>query len=223
MPLQINNLEYGLIPFGPGYGERGIIIDIGEISDITEESTLTTLFEKLKIKIKELDLEKQWLTAIDGTNSTFLLFKGNNGIEKEENQPEWDNFNRQLSKESVQIQMTLKLRPDQLKPPFCIWFGKPENFTGNRLFYEYFNCIYGIIENNFNPLATQEIVNHKFSAITLIANENYKSIVDDLNLKYKLNRKLYIIGKSEELQEYCMIKGYRYNYTLENKTFLKLI
>jgi len=214
--LKLNDVTFGLFPYGPANGERGMYIDIGE----GEEEI--SLYEQLKIKLKEKKLEKEWRTAIDSTHLTLLAFKGG-AIENPDHFQEWEDFKTDFSLESVEIAKTLKI--GEWRAPYCLWIGTPTQFTGPRLFYEQFNSLCGIItDKSYNQLATQEIINHKFTSIIVIS-DDYKKLIKSLKEKYILKRKLYVVDNKNDdnLKKYCLDNGIRYHYNNYGELFLKLI
>ena len=203
--LRLKDVSYGFIPFGPAIGERAIFITIGN----GDEEKDFDLFTELESVIDKSKLNDEFINAIDGSNSTFLVFNGGE-IEDDTVNEEWDNFNRKLSKKSIDIQMALKKRTDQLRPPFCIWSGVPKKFTSTKTFYEYFNCCYAIIKNeDYSQMALQEIINHKFSAIIVIS-DDFKIIIENLYSKYNVTRKLFLIGNENE-KLFSLANGIRFN------------
>lgn len=220
--MKIDNIELGLIPFGPAIGNVAIKIHIveGESED---------LFEDLLKEIKEKKYTDYMINACNATQKCFLIFTGGE-IEKQENNKEWDIFNLALSRYSLDIQKILQLRPDQARPPFCIFVGIPKFFTGNRQFYQYFNAVYAIIKDlDFSELAFQEIINHQFSAACVFDIK----IISDLKKKWNLNNKLYVIedtrmrfdyqcNESPEAK-YCLDNSTKYNINLIGTYFLELI
>ena len=222
--LKINKVDFGLIPFGPGNGQPAVKLDIGENDEELKKNDHSTLYNDIVEKIKEQDLEQEWLNAINGTLSVFIVFTGG-VIEKEKHWLEWDNFNRVLSRNSLDVQKTLKLRPDQVRPPFCIWAGVPTDFTGNRQFYQYFNCTYGLLKNkDYGQLALQEIINHQFSSIIVLNDQD--DLITEIRGKYKLDHKLIILdtknnGK-DKVAQYCFTKKLKYNHASVGQHFLEI-
>jgi len=218
--LQINNINYGLIPFGPANGQPAIQIDITETEGDWEKGKL---FSDFKNMIEDKGLNQEYITAINGSLKNFLVFNGGY-IEKENNYNEWDDFHIALSKDSVHTQTSLKLTPDKLKPPFCIWVGHPTWFTGKNNFYQYFNCAYAIVRNgNYAQLALQEIINHQFSTVCILS-EVYKKIIKELLGKFNLAHKLIVVNDNnneDKMLEYCLDSKLKYNFNSNSKQFLK--
>jgi hypothetical protein len=227
MKLKVNDIKYGLIPFGPAGGTRALMIDIGE--NDAEWKDDWNLYKDLKSKIIDLKLEVDWINAMNGSLSTFIIFKGG-VIEKPEHYDEWDKFHRELSRESYEAQVALKIAPDKVRPPYCIWVGIPKEYTSKKSFYEYFNNIYAlIIDENYNHMALQEIINHVFSCVSILAEKDKIKIANEVRKTFNLSfTKMNIVGNKlnnlgTEATEYCLTYGIRYYFKSEGPNFLELI
>jgi hypothetical protein len=209
--LTLNKIEWGLVPYGPATGKRALLIDFGENDEVFDSNNEKTLYQEFKNKIVEIGYSDYYLSAVNGSHSTFLFFIGGS-IEKDVHQAQWDQFNLLMTRDSIDVQKTLRLSPDKLKPPFCIWAGTPTVFSSKRQFYQYFNCIYAILDekSNFSPLALQEVLNHQFSIIAYKIQDTFTSVekLGEFNLVNKLN--LIDMKNLEYAREYALQNNYRY-------------
>jgi hypothetical protein len=219
LDLYKKEFKFGLIPYGPAIGQRAIQIDIG--SNIDTKYVKGDTYRIFKEKIKEADLEKQFIEAINGSSSIFLLFKGG-GVELNENAIELQEFFLALGKESLEVQKTLKLAVNKVKPPFCVWYGLPQEFSTKREntgdIFQYFNSCYLIFnssEDKYNPLGLQQVLNHQFSMICMNYVENKtEKLYKELKEKFNLTRKVAFIDEneqqSEKCKQFCLSKDIRY-------------
>jgi len=220
--LRIKNIKYDLFSFGPPNGQPTLFIDFDNDNTVFEITEKSDLYVELKSKLKELKLEQQWISAINGTLEIFLCFNGG-FIEMDEHFKQWDQFHIALSRESVETQKALKIKPDKLRPPFCIWIGEPKTFTGQKNYYQYFNCVIALIYDlKYTQLALQEIINHQFSSVC-VTSENYKKIIKDLRSKYHITHKLVLIDTDfhSEVYDYCLDNKIKYNCCI-NKNLINV-
>jgi hypothetical protein len=231
LTLYKKRLDYGLIPYGPAIGQRAIKIDIGNNPETSYESG--DLYRIFKQKIKEYELDKEYIEAINGSSSVFLLFKGG-AIEKNENAEEWDEFFTALSKESVNVQKTLKLdKQGKIRPPFCIWYGLPEEMSSKRAgtadVYQYFNNCFSIISlplsKKFNGLGLQQLLNHQFSVLCIEYKEKEtEELYESFKGKYNLIKKVSFIDSEDNTEciKFCLDNDLRYYaHPKKNKLILK--
>jgi hypothetical protein len=225
--IKISNVTHGLIPFGPSSGQRGLLI---EFEESTEE---IDLYDDFKKKIKSNKLEKFYLDAINGTLSEFLLFKGEL-FEKNDYANLWSDFIDKIGNESVNIQKTLKINNDKLRPPFCIYVGLPQEFSTTREkigdVFQYFNVCYAVLDQKqkFNNLGLQQLINHQFSVLCIKADKDFEKYVKKELSKFNTVRKISIIDtntqdkESNALIEKVLKTDYRYYLDLSiYENFLK--
>jgi hypothetical protein len=225
--IQISKVSHGFIPYGPSIGQKGILIEFEE-TDVE-----TDLYEDLKKEIKSNKLEKFYLDAINGTLTEFLLFKG--GLfEKNDYEKEWSNLIDQIGHESITVQKTLKINPDKLRPPFCIYVGLPQEFSSTREkigdVFQYFNVCYALLDQKqkFNNLGLQQLINHQFSVLCIKADKDFEKYITKELSKFNITRKVSIIDtnnlveNSDKLIEKVLKTDYRYYLDLSNyENFLK--
>jgi hypothetical protein len=221
-------LTYGLIPFGAATGQRAILIDIGNNPDTSHvEGDAYRLFRE---KVVDFKLEKEYFKALDGSLMTFLIFKGG-AVELNDNATEFQDFFHELSKEAALLQMPLT--NDKKRPPFCIWYGLPIEFSSQREgtgeVYQYFNSCWAIIkqpvQKEINYLGLQQLINHQFSMVCFeyVEKETEKTL-EDLKKRYNFFKKAAFIDAGEKPSSVCKfrciendIRYYRYekgDYTL---------
>jgi len=224
--LEIKKIEFGLISTGAAIGNRAIFLEFEE----TEKHPKKSLFERLYNSILNSPIENYFIQAINGSHSVFLVFKSGPN-DKIENFTEFNQFNIELSKKSIEIQKELKLAQHQMKPPFCIWVGNPKVFSAKNNYYQLFNCLYPIITINSNEpeytqLALQECINHQFSTVLLNIIEFDEQKIKDLVNKFLLKfNKVALIGSIEnkKLTDYCLNRGYRFYPNFEGVNFISCI
>jgi hypothetical protein len=73
------------------------------------------------------------------------------------------NYAVNIQKELIQEKL---LAPNKLKPPFCIWVGKPIFNSGKNMAYQLYNCLYPLINIRYpddpNDMAIAEILQHQY-------------------------------------------------------------
>jgi hypothetical protein len=127
-------------------------------------------FKEFSNLLSEKDLEPEYSKAIDGTQGTFLIFKGGE-LEKVENQSSFEALYAGITKDCIDFaKRIMETRPQSLitgevKPPFMIFLGTPKVFSGTRDFYQSFNVLLPTIdfrkEEDFSQIALQEMTNHQ--------------------------------------------------------------
>jgi hypothetical protein len=215
----ISNIKYGLIPYGAGIGQRALLIET-QIDESTDN-----IYDNFKDQLKAFKLEKEYLNAINGTSSVFLFFTGNIVLNAYAKQLE--DLLTKISKESVNVQKTLKLAPDKIRPPFMVWAGAPIELSSTRQgigdVYQYFNVVYILLKKDveFNLMGLQQMLNHQFSSLCIC--DDYE-FINELKEKFNLNNKVCLISTKNhvEIQKECLKNSYRYYQYFDSKYILNL-
>jgi len=218
--LKLNDVNFGLSSYGAGNGTAIFVVDIGETE--TESEALT--YEQFKAamagdfppwfnKIKA-DRTRQYDEVLSGSQKYHVYFKGG-AVEKAEHAKAFAEFLQQFSRDSIAKQNLA--RPDQLRPPFIVWFGAPRHITMNwngqmNTFYENFNFVMADYTEKTPDLPLREICNHAFHC--LIVRATTVDDLDFLNGKQIRPNEISIIDQNDEqnkqLQLACALNGFRY-------------
>lgn len=162
--LKIKSVEYKLCTRGPAIAHPILVIDFESV-----ESYDGVLFDDFKAAISAAGLEDVYQSAINYKQNVFFLFKGR--LFTKENIPLYTDLFTSISRESAQLQKTLMdahtINVGQLRPPFFMWEGIPQDFTGVENAYTDFNIPYVILDETteYSQIALQQILNHPMGTV----------------------------------------------------------
>ena len=237
--LKIKDVKYGIIPTGQALGMKGLQIffkdskeeyipdeyDTGKRFQVNKETRIIEevrreLFASFLEKIKEKGFEKHLEMATNKSMGVFLVFMGGE-IDKPENFKEYNRFTIDLGHYSWNVQAELGAKPQEMKPPFCMFVGTPLYLSGKNQFYELFNSCYPVIKlkEPYNTLAVQECLNGVFTPATIFMQDG-DTLHDVLEFvtKFKVMiHKVWTISK-KPLEE---PNYYRFSPLMTGKDYLK--
>lgn len=195
MKLVVDNVTYGLVPYGPGTGTRALGVYFKEAEGefdyepevdengkpITEDKTLINaagLLKDILNSIKEKSYEQPWASFLLGREYVYF-------IGEETAAPAYRKITAALfegiSKMALEIQQKqfkdiedekkLSAVKKQLHAPMPVFVGTPKYYTGLDTYYENFNLVLLQLpleeDAKFNQMATVEVANHAFSVFVL--------------------------------------------------------
>ena len=207
--LKLDSVDFGIVGFGAGCGTSAFVVRISE----TEDESEALAYEKFKA-LAERDYAKQYSEVLNGSQKFHVYFVGS-ATSKLEHAKQFEEFLTLFSRESVTKQSLS--RPDQLRPPFIVWYGEPKHITngwgGQMLtFYENFNFVVAEVNSATPDLPLREICNHKFYGLVVRAKTS-----DDLDFLNGMQVKpahVYVIDENSEgnleLQKMTAKTGFRY-------------
>lgn len=199
MKLVIEKVHYGLVPYGPGTGNRAIGITFAEAegeytyeaekdekgnpvtTDPTTIAAAGILGDILK-EVKEKELELPWANYLLGRE--YIYFIGT-CTAAPEHRPVIESLLEGLSKMGLDVQKKSfeSIAPEdklgevkkQLRAPMPVWVGEPKYYTGRDTFYEYFNLVLLKLPLTdgvqFNQMTMVEVANHAFSTYIIEMNK----------------------------------------------------
>lgn len=243
--LKINKVEYGLVSTGPALGLSAFSIHFSEVEgeyvlddydngkkwEFDKQTRVTMehpreLYTDLFNKVKENNLEKEFLSALDGTQQCLLFFIGGE-IDNPKNFKEFNRLSLDLSTKTWNYQISLGVPFEKLKPPYSVYLGTPKYMSGKQQFYELFNSVYAIInDDKFNSLAFQECLNNVFSLAVFTSGDiqQISSIKDKFKIpNYKTCICSHVARISPTLLGDVLRLHYRFYPIMDEKPFLKLI
>ena len=210
--LKIKSVTYDIMDHGPAIAHPVITIDFEPV-----ESYDGDLFEDLKKKITEAKLDDVYAEAINYKQIVYFLFKGR--IFQKENIPVYQDLFDKISREAANMQKPLleshTITVNMMKPPFFMWEGLPQDFTGVESAYNDFNVPYAILDGSseYSPIALQQIMNHPYGTVFIEWNSKAKELYKEIEETFH-GLKSFLIAKA----------GYDYNeakkFALENKCCL---
>lgn len=162
--LKVINVSYDICKYGPAIAHPTITIEFEPVDEYQGN-----LFEDLKATIDKKGLIEAYNEAINYKNEVFFLFKGR--IFQKDNIPVYQELFNEISKEAAQVQKTLldahTITVNQMRPPYFMWEGIPQDFTGVENAYNDFNIPFVILEKgiDYSPIALQQIMNHPFGTV----------------------------------------------------------
>jgi hypothetical protein len=230
--LICTRVQYGIMPYGPAYGQRAIEIEVGLNQDQPliwdhENPHTVPVYSQFIQRLKDQDLEGSYTKTLDGTQSTFLVFRGGE-IERLENVEEWSALYRAITQDCIELsKKILKDNPESLlkgnvKPPFMVYVGTPTVFTASRDWYQHFNVVLAEIDfrtpaylSVVSQTALQEMLNHPNSlALAFVDDPNQ---LNDFYQPMKKIRKTVVIecashdrGITPAVLERAMDGNYKY-------------
>jgi hypothetical protein len=216
--VKINNVTCGIPGAGPAVGQKTLMIEIGEgpTYDFSREDVVFPLYSDFKTIIdSDPKLSQAYREAIDGSMGCFITFKGGE-IEKQENDAEFEAFFTLISHDSITLQKTIIgmgtkgiKNPSQLNPPFLIFCGIPQVFTGRRDWYQHFRAVIARIYNDdYSQVALKEMMNHQFSSAILYVDENPVDFLNGIISPKKVS--VADISPRHSTRDWAIEKGYRY-------------
>jgi hypothetical protein len=209
--LKINNVSYDICTKGPAISHPTLILDFEPV-----ESYDGDLFEDFKKLLEKENLIDVYNEAINYKQNIYFLFRGR--IFQKENIPIYQDLFEKISKESANIQKPLldahKININQMKPPFFMWEGIPEDFTGIENAYTDFNVPYAIIskDTGYSPIALQQILNNPFGSVFIEWNDDAPELYKDIEEMFH-GIKSFLMASPEKYEE-------AKKFALENKCCL---
>jgi len=213
MKLVIKDVHYGLVPYGPGTGNRSIGITFDEAEGeytyepqkddegkvITDDPIYVAaagILGDIIAKIKEKDLSLSWANYLLGRE--YVYFIGTctaapghrevmaallEGLSRMALQAQKASF------EDIDPEHKLAEVKKQLHAPMPVWVGEPKYYTGRDTFYENFNLVLLKLPLNespaFNQMTMVEVANHAFSVYILdVDDKNFDSQIKVLEDAY---------------------------------------
>jgi hypothetical protein len=215
--IKIDRVDYTLCTLGPARGHP--IIDI--FFEQTADDEDYDIFKDFKKRIEDKNYDKFYERAINGQLETYFEF--NEGfILDSKNIKYFEALYDGISSESIELQKEMrknnKITLGGIRPPFMMWKGIPDTFTGGANSYEYFNVPYVVIDNTteYSQIALQQIVNHTYAKILVkwIGNGKDEDFINEIRDTYSAAYyKIMIISepnKRKEAEEFCLDKGFCY-------------
>lgn len=147
--IKITSINTGLFPFGPGRGNRAVMIrfendtspDPAPDTKPSDEDYAKTLLEGVESFMQGSSNEenaKLWEDALIAR--AHIVFSGESMAHRD-NIPVMNHFFAHLSRKSLDRQKN-SVAVHKLRPPFMIFHGKPIHFTQPNDFYENFQvCV----------------------------------------------------------------------------------
>lgn len=163
--LKIDSIKYDLCTKGPAISHPTIIVEFSP----TDIDSGVDIFEEFKKKIESEGLTDAYSEGLSYKQNVYFLFKGR--IFQKENLDEYRKVFNGISKEAADIQKALMnahtINVGQLKPPFFMWEGIPQDFTGVDSAYNDFNVPYVVLDSKseYSPVALQQVMNHPFGTV----------------------------------------------------------
>jgi predicted RNA-binding protein YlqC (UPF0109 family) len=156
--------EIVLADTGPSIGTRQLELTfVHSKEELDAEKLMEELVEKYP----------KFLYSVYRGLDSRLAFRGKDlDIESTENRPQIMKFYELVSRKSLEYQRdVLDLKPHQMRPPFFVLYTKATAFTGEELFYEFFNLV--MVEVNLDdhdPFAYVEAAKAAFSSFFVEVN-----------------------------------------------------
>lgn len=214
MKLIVENVHYGLVPYGPGTGNRAIGITFKEAdgdytyeaekdengNPVTSDPVLIAaagLLKDILDEVKKQELELPWSNYLLGRE--YLYFIGTETA-KTDHRTVIAALLEGLSKMGLEVQKKAfeSIAPEdklgavkkQLHAPMPVWVGEPSYYTGRDTFYENFNLVLLKLplseDAKFNQMTMVEVANHAFSTYILEMDKaNFETQKKVLQEKYK--------------------------------------
>ena len=204
--IKIKDVNYDLCDRGPAIAHPVIIVDFENV-----DSYDGNLFEDFKKIIEEKEISDAYNDAINYNQSVYFLFKGR--IFEKDSIEQYRTLFTDISKDAANLQKALReagtINAGQMKPPFFMWEGIPQDFTGVDSAYNDFNVPYSVIDKDtdYSPIALQQIMNHPFGTVFISwkdksSGEFFKEILNTYQYKCFLTAKY---GKAyEEAKEFAL-------------------
>lgn len=214
MKLIVEKVHYGLVPYGPGTGNRAVGITFAEADgEYTYEAEkdengqpVTTdpvminaagLLGDILKAIKDQKLELPWANFLLGRE--YVYFIGTETASPEarpiisammEGLAHMALDVQKKSFESVAPQDKIGAVKKELHAPMPVWVGEPKYYTGRDTFYENFNLVLLKLpleeDTTFNQMTMVEVANHAFSTYVLeMDSESFESKTKVLDEKYR--------------------------------------
>lgn len=161
--LKISKVSYDLCERGPAIAHPVIIV---EFDNVEEQHDLVAEFDEA---IEKANLQNTYKEACSYKQAIYFLFKGR--IFTKENIPLYMELFNKISKDAADLQKALlaakTINVGQLKPPFFMWEGIPQDFTGVENAYTDFNIPYVVIDETteYSQIALQQILNHPMGTV----------------------------------------------------------
>lgn len=163
--LKIDSIKYDLCTKGPAIAHPVITVELSP----TDLDSGVDIFEDFKKKIEDGGLQEAYSEGISYKQNVYFLLKGR--IFQKDNIEEYRKIFNGISKEAADYQKALMaahtINVGQLKPPFFMWEGIPQDFTGVDSAYNDFNVPYVYLDSKseYSPVALQQVMNHPYGTV----------------------------------------------------------
>lgn len=198
MKLVVEKVNYGVVPYGPGTGNRAIGVTFKEVEGnytyeaekdengqpVTDDPLMINaagILNDILTEVKAKGYELPWANFLLGRE--YLYFIGTDTASPEgrpviaamlEGVSHMALETQKKAFESIAPQDKLGEVKKQLHAPMPVWVGEPKYYTGRDSFYENFNLVLlkvPLTENaDFNQMTMVEVANHAFSTYILEVN-----------------------------------------------------
>lgn len=214
LKLIVDEVNYGLVPYGPGTGTRAIGISFKEVEgdfdyepELDENGKPKVENEKVVIAtgilndilkvIKDKKYEDAWVSFLLGREYVYFIGEV---IAAPEYREIIGIMFKGISETALEIQKkTFSEVPDEerlaavknkLRAPMPVFVCKPKYYTGRDMFYENFNLVLLQLplteEEKINQMTMVEVSNHAFSTFVMKINKDqFESQKEQLKKKYE--------------------------------------